>query len=71
MATLGGWAIIAVAFGSISMALLWAPYRLLRRSRANSRALRWAYAAAIAACSLGLWYAIPLMVHKLFGHATH
>ena len=70
MASILGWTIIGVLFCSISMALLWPVFRLMRQSRGESKGLLWAYFAAIPICSLGLWYVIPFLVLRLFGRVT-
>lgn len=66
-----GWTIIAVVFCAFSSALLWPAFRALRRSYPKSGCLLWGYAIATAACSLGLWFLIPLAIHGLFGGTGH
>jgi hypothetical protein len=65
-----GWAIIVLGFGLVSMTLLWPIFRLVRRSRAKASGLIWGYAGATAACSIMLWYLVPLAVHALFGRVA-
>jgi len=62
--------IIGVSFCLFSMVLLWPAFRLLRRSHPNSGGLLWAYAAATVACSIALWFLIPLSIHELFGRTA-
>jgi hypothetical protein len=66
-----GWLILVLGFCAFSMALLWPVFRLMRRSYPNSLGLLWAYVAAIAGCSLALWYLIPMAVYQLFGRVSH
>jgi hypothetical protein len=62
--------IIVVVFGLFSMALLWPAFKLLRRVRGRFKGYYWVYLFSIAACSLALWYLIPLAVFKLFGQTV-
>jgi hypothetical protein len=63
--------IIAVVFGAVSALLLWPAFRLIRRWRPNIRGMRYAYIAAIAGCSIGLWHLIPWGVYEIFGRTGH
>ncbi len=71
MTSFTGWTIIVVVSCSFSMILLWPAYSLARRSRFNSRALPWLYAASTAGCSVALWYLIPLVVSRCFSRVVH
>lgn len=66
-----GWLIIVSAFGSFSMMLLWPVFRLVRRSHPGSRALVLAWVGTAAACSVGLWFLIPVLVHNIFAKTVH
>jgi hypothetical protein len=66
-----GWIIIVAALFSVSAVLLWPAFRLMRRSYPNSLGLLLAYVAAMAACSLALWYLIPMAVYQFFGRVAH
>jgi hypothetical protein len=65
-----GWLIIVTAFVSFSMMLLWPGFRLVRRSHPGSKAAFWLYLASAVACSVGLWYLIPVAVHGIFGRTV-
>jgi len=71
MKALLGWSIIVVGFWLVSAALLWPAFTLLRRRRGNSAALVIGYAAGSAACSVLLFFLIPIAVHGLLGRAAH
>ena len=71
MTAVVGWLIIVAVFVSFSMMLLWPIFRLVRRSHPGSRAVFWAYVGSAAACSVILWYLIPLVVHNIFAKTVH
>ncbi|HTV77160.1 MAG TPA: hypothetical protein VMF03_02810 [Steroidobacteraceae bacterium] len=66
-----GWLIIVAAFVSFSMMLLWPVFRLVRRSHPGSKGFVLAWVAAAAACSIGLWFLIPVLVHNIFAKTVH
>ena len=70
MTAVVGWLIIVAAFLAVSMMLLWPGFRLVRRSHPGSKAAFWLYLASAVACSVALWYLIPLAVHSVFGRAV-
>jgi magnesium-transporting ATPase (P-type) len=71
MTAVVGWLIIVTALISFSMLLLWPGFRLVRRSHPGSKAVFWSYLASAAACSVTLWYLIPLAVHDIFAKTVH
>jgi len=66
-----GWIIIGTLFASSSAVLLWPFFRALRRHYAPSARLLLAYGFAVVGCSIGLWYAIPLLVWTFLGRNPH
>ena len=66
-----GWLIIVTAFFSFSMMILWPGFRLVRRSHPGSKAVVCGYVASVVACSVVLWFVIPLAVHGIFARTVH
>lgn len=71
MKALLGWSVIVVGFWLVSAALLWPAFTLLRRRHGKSASLLIGYAVGSAACSLLLFFLIPVAVHGLLGRAAH
>jgi hypothetical protein len=66
-----GWTLIVVALGAFSLAVLFPAFWLVRRHCPRFKRAAWAYVAASAVSGVLVWYAIPVAVHGIFGHAAH
>jgi hypothetical protein len=70
MRPLLGWGIIVIGFWTLSAALMWPAFTLLRRRRRTSAAIWIGYAAGSAACGFLVFFLIPIAVHGLLGRAA-
>jgi len=71
MTALLGWFLITLVFGLCGLVLLWPAYRIARRRQPQRRGLGRLYLAAAAASGVALWFALPWIIHALFGRAGH
>lgn len=71
MTALFGWILIAIVFDLAGLLLLSPCYLVARRRFARRRRVRGIYLGASALCAVGLWFALPPLVHALFGRAVH
>jgi hypothetical protein len=60
-----GWLVIIAIMGFSSAMILWPAYALLRRLVPRIMVPRWAALAAVAACGIAIWFAIPVFVATL------
>jgi hypothetical protein len=66
-----GWSLIVLTLCVFSLMALGVFSKLVRRVRGKTVGGLWSYAAATVGLSLILWFAIPPIVHGLFGRTVH
>jgi len=71
MTAVFGWMVILAGLSSLSVALVWPAFILVRRIRPRTTHARWVYIAAVASCDVALWWLIPVAVRALFHRTVH